>query len=474
MNRTWLISFAMLLTLQLSSQTAYRIDVTLKPFHSGYLYLAHHYGKKQILVDSAAIDNNSKAVFTGKTKLPGGIYMIAFPKKDGWFEIVIDKEQNFTIVGDSSDLLNKLVFTGSADNQLFKDYQKFTAKTGGEINGLQKSLAGAKTKQDSAEIQKAIQAGSKSLTAYRQQFIKDHPKHLLTSIFSVLNETQIPSSIKDSVAIYYYYRRHYWDGVNLTDARLIRTPVLQPKLDRYFDDVLPQEPDTLKEEAYDIILKARADKDMYQYFLSQLTDKYVNPRYMGQDAVFVYLFQKFYVTGEADEWMSEKYKKFIFDRGYSLMANILGDKAANIVMADTLDKPKPLYSVDAAYTLVCFWDPGCSHCQVEVPKLDSLYKAKWKSKGVIIYGVMTSGGKDAWLKYIHEHNLKDWVHVYQTEEMKSAENASGKPGYKQLFDVYQTPMLYLLDKDKRIVAKKLNYEQLNEFMDYKLTSARTN
>ena len=200
MNRTWLISFAMLLTLQLSSQTAYRIDVTLKPFHSGYLYLAHHYGKKQILVDSAAIDNNSKAVFTGKTKLPGGIYMIAFPKKDGWFEIVIDKEQNFSIVGDSSDLLNKLVFTGSADNQLFKDYQKFTAKTGGEINGLQKSLAGAKTKQDSAEIQKAIQAGSKSLTAYRQQFIKDHPKHLLTSIFSVLNETQIPSSIKDSVA----------------------------------------------------------------------------------------------------------------------------------------------------------------------------------------------------------------------------------------------------------------------------------
>jgi hypothetical protein len=145
----------MLLTLQLSSQTAYRIDVTLKPFRSGYLYLAHHYGKKQILVDSAAIDSNSKAVFTGKTKLPGGIYMIAFPKKDGWFEIVIDKEQNFSIVGDSSDLLNKLVFTGSADNQLFKDYQKFTVKTGSEINRLQKSLATAKTKQDSAEIQKS-------------------------------------------------------------------------------------------------------------------------------------------------------------------------------------------------------------------------------------------------------------------------------------------------------------------------------
>ena len=66
---------------------------------------------------------------------------------------------------------------------------------------------------------------------------------------------------------------------------------------------------------------------------------------------------------------------------------------------------------------------------------------------------MTYGGKDAWLKYIQEHNLKDWIHVYQTQAMKNAENTSGKPGFKQLYDVYQTPMLYLLDKDKRILRK---------------------
>ncbi len=474
MNRTWFLSFALLLSVQLSGQTGYQISVTLKPFHSGYLYLAHHYGTKQVLVDSAVINKDNKALFKGKEKLPGGIYLVAFPQKNGWFEIVIDKEQQFAILADSSDLLNKLSFTGSPDNQLFKDYQKFTAKTGTEINRLQKSLASAKNKQDSATIQNALMVSSKALRSYRTQFSKDHPKHLLTSIFTVLNEPQVPSSIKDSLGIYYYYRKHYWDGVDLTDSRLIRTPVLQTKLNRYFDDVLPQDPDSLKEEANDIILKSRSNKDMYRYLLSQLTEKYVNPKYMGQDAVFVYLFQKYYVTGEADSWMTEKYKKFIFDRGYSLMANTIGDRAADLNMVDTLDKPSRLYEINADYTVVCFWDPGCSHCQVEVPKLDSLYHGKWKSKGVKIYGVMTSGEKPAWIKYIHEHNLNDWVHVYQTEEMKTAETASGKPGYKQLFDVYQTPMLYLLDKEKRIIAKKLNYEQLNEFLDYKFKSASSN
>jgi hypothetical protein len=34
--------------------------------------------------------------------------------------------------------------------------------------------------------------------------------------------------------------------------------------------------------------------------------------------------------------------------------------------------------------------------------------------------------------------------------------------------VYQTPILYLLDKDKRIVAKKLTYEQVDEVLVMKM------
>src|SRR4030095_15946572 len=97
---------------------------------------------------------------------------------------------------------------------------------------------------------------------------------------------------------------------------------------------------------------------------------YVNPTYMGQDAVFVHLFQKYYATGQADYWMSEKYKKFIFDRGYSLMANVIGDKAANMELLDTTGKKVPLYTIQSPYTVVCFWDPTCGHCQVEIPKVD--------------------------------------------------------------------------------------------------------
>jgi hypothetical protein len=57
--------------------------------------------------------------------------------------------------------------------------------------------------------------------------------------------------------------------------------------------------------------------------------------------------------------------------------------------------------------------------------------------------------------------------------MKDAEIKASQPGFRQLYDVYQTPMLYLLDADKKILAKKLSYEQLNDFLDHKTKSSGT-
>ncbi|MEI9946935.1 MAG: hypothetical protein WDN26_22285 [Chitinophagaceae bacterium] len=45
---------------------------------------------------------------------------------------------------------------------------------------------------------------------------------------------------------------------------------------------------------------------------------------------------------------------------------------------------------------------------------------------------------------------------------------AGVPGYSQLYDVQTFPTMYLLDKNKRIVAKKLTWQQTDEIMDVKM------
>ena len=108
-----------------------------------------------------------------------------------------------------------------------------------------------------------------------------------------------------------------------------------------------------------------------------------------------------------------------------------------------------------------------------VPKVDSIFQAKWKKQGVQLYGVMVDGGKEAWMNYLHENKLKDWVHVYETAAQKDAVYAAGKPNFRQLYDVSQTPLLYLLDKDKRIIAKKLSYQQIDEIINLKSKTAKS-
>lgn len=461
-------------------QNGYTIRATIKPFRTGWLYLGYHFGKRQYLMDSARINSQGQAIFKGKERLFGGVYLIIYPRKNGWFEILIDKQQDFSVVTDSADVLSKSQFTNSPDNQVFNQYQRFAQAKGMAVSDLQKKLSSAPNAADSASINAEISAIGKEMQQYRENFIRKNPQSILSAFFRLLLEPDIPPTAKlpggryDSLLAYQYYKAHFWDGVSFSDERLVRTPLLEPKLNKYFDNVLVQNPDTLIREADRIITASSTNKETFKYYLATLTDKYVNPVYMGQDKVFVYLFQKYYLTGQADSWMNEKYKKFIFDRGYSLMANVIGEKAANLELIDSSGRAKPLYSVEANYTIVCFWDPTCSHCQEAVPKLDSLYEHKWKKQGVAIYGVLVDGGREQWLKYIYEHNLKDWIHVYQTQAMKDADYAANRPGFRQLYDVYQTPILYLLDKEKRIIAKKLSFSQLDDFLQVKTGNAKTN
>lgn len=460
------------------AQEAYQISVNIKPFNKGYLYLAHHYGNKQFLIDSARIEANGDALFTGKEKLMGGVYMIAYPEKNGWVECLLDKEQRFSLSTDTSDIIGTIQFNGSPDNELFAQYQKKSFQLGSEINNLQKLMAQA-SPDEAEKLRAKLQDKGGQVQQYREQIMREHPDHLLTAIFHVLKEPVVPPASAhpngryDSMYAYQYYKSHYWDNISMTDERLIRTPVFEGKFNRYYDQVLPQHPDSLIRAAGDMIDASRTNPEMFKYLLSNLTDKYVNPTYMGQDAVFVYLFEKYYLTGQADSWMNEKYKKFIFDRGYSLMANVLGKKGSNFDFVDTLGKKSSLYTVNAPYTVICFWDPTCGHCKDEVPRVDSIFQLKWKKQGVALVGMMTDGGKDAWLKFIREKNLKGWMHVHQTQEMKDADQAANRPGFRQLYDVYQTPLLYLLDKEKRIIAKKLTYTQLDELLQQKMkTPAR--
>jgi hypothetical protein len=70
-----------------------------------------------------------------------------------------------------------------------------------------------------------------------------------------------------------------------------------------------------------------------------------------------------------------------------------------------------------------------------------------------------------WKVFMKEKHLSpEWLQVYETVEARKADEKNGKPNYRQLYDFHLTPTMYLLDKDKKIIAKKLSLEQFDEII----------
>lgn len=458
------------------AQNGHKIQVTIRPFANKFVYLGYHFGNSKPISDSIKLDKNGTGFFTGKEKLKPGIYLLGYPDKKQYIELLIEKSQQFAVIADTANVISSMVVKNSPEGTVFQSYQKFMEKKAKEVMQLD-----AKARNTEPNVQTAINLERKKIndevTAYRNGIKTKHPGSLLSAIFDALKEPIVPDAKfhpggrYDSAYAWYFYKSHYWDGVSFSDERLLRTPVFEPRFDGYFKNIIYPTVDSIKTEADKILTIALKNREMFKFILSKLIDRYINPEFMGQDAVFVHLFEKYIAPGMAD-WLNDKQRKYVFDRAYSLMANLVGEKAAPLDLVDSSGNPVPLYNVKASYTVVCFWDATCGHCKEVVPRVDSIFKAKWKNQDVALYGVMTDGGKESWIKYINDNNLSGWIHAYQPDELKKADNDAGRPNFRQLYDIVTTPKLFLLDKDKRILAKQLTFDQLDDLLQRKISGSK--
>jgi thiol-disulfide isomerase/thioredoxin len=365
-------------------------------------------------------------------------------------------------------------FQNSPDNVLFSNYQQYMSAKGQKIAGLQQQIKTV-SKTDSVVLMAQLLKEDSAVAAYRENLILKNKGTILSSLLASMQEPILTGKLKnpitkeDSLAAYTYYKKHFWDDVYFWDGRLAYTPFFEDKVDKYFEQLVVPQPDSVIKELDFMLGPASVNEEMSRFLLIKFVNRYLNQKYMWEDRVFVHLFEK-YFSNKNYSWLNEQGKKIITDRAYSLMANIMGTPAAEIALPDTSGKTISMYEIEADYTVVAFWDPACGHCKEVLPKLDSFYQAKWKAAGLKMFAVAkeTDAPKKDWFSFIAEHHLQEWTHVYYSKEDDKTRIAANIPGYSQLYDIQSFPTLYLLDKDKRIIAKKLSYQQIDEVLQLKM------
>lgn len=460
-------SFTILLFISLfflknvSAQEGYQVKVKVAGVRDSMCYLANYFGDKQYLKDSCLADAQGSFVFKGKEKLGGGIYLVVIPGKR-YFEVLIDKEQNFSLETDTVDFVKHMKIKGSQENTVFYDYLKFIGEKSKAIEPLRAEYESVKSDPAKSEdVKKRMAVIDSSVITYKDAFMKNNPDFLLTKVFKVTEEVKMPEIPKkadgslDSLFMYNYYKAHFFDNIDLKDDRLLRTPVFHPKLEQYFKKLTLQMPDSINKEADQIIAQLNPGSEMFKYVVWWVTNTYETSNIMGMDAVFVHMVEKYY-TKEKAFWVDDAQLYKIQDRARVLKPILVGTKVKNIVLNDSLGRPHSLYDVKSKYTILYFWDPDCGHCQKITPKLKESYD-KIKSKGVQVFAVCTEVEIDKWKKFIREKDL-NWINVADPELHNN---------FRHDFDITTTPQIFLLDENKNIIAKKIEVDTMNDILEKK-------
>ncbi|WP_428665000.1 thioredoxin-like domain-containing protein [Runella sp.] len=443
------------------AQTGYTIKGTIKGLPPQPFTLAHYFGSSQYIVkDTAVADNSGSLTFTGDKHLPEGVYMLLSPTKRRIAEFIIGKEQHFTFSSDTVNVIANMKIEGSSDNELYYKFQQQIAGYNGEISIL---TAQMKMRQD-LMTQTKINNLRRQIFTYYRTFAQENANTLPGKIMKANLDIELPAAPKrpdgrvDSAWLFQYYKTHFWDNFDFSDDRLVRTSTLQRKLDRYIQEVTFQDPDSLIQSSDFVIEKALkgGNKEMQSYCIWYLTNKAENPAIIGGEQVFVHLAEKYYIGGIMPSTDSSTVQN-IRQKVNTLKPLLVGKTMPALSLTDTTGKMRSLADLNANYTIVMFYDPDCSHCRQSTPVLKEFYEKNKKTLGLQILAASVARAPEQWKKYISDFGVQEWIHGY---------DYSFRIDFRKDFDVVNTPMIYVLDRDKKIIARRIPAEQLDGFMDY--------
>ena len=476
------------------SAQGYDIRINFKDCKDTMVYLVKYRFDQLLIADTCKDIKNGQIQFKGKEDLEKGVYALISEGKSMYFDIFVNESQKFTVNTNAEDIVGSLKSPNSKENQLFFDYIQYITAKNVDFNKVREQTKG-KSKEDSTKI---MAAKIKELNADVKKFEADFmDKAKGTFVYDMLNlktekePKDVPKASNgrpDSVYTYYYYKSHFFDGVNFKDERIIRTPFFDDRIKRYFDNVILLHPDTVIQEIDRLLAKCDEGNLIYNLLVAHFTYKYEQSKIMGFDKVFVHIADKYIIPGKAKEIYTDETVGKIKER-VDIMRNLLLEtKVKELYMIDTtygkqvrkmgfdtatssksitdlyyknIEKLTPmfktLYQVNAKYTVLVFWAADCGHCQTEIPKLhEDLKKLKGKVD-VKVFAVQTKDDLfETWRKFIIEKKLTDFIHVFDPIHLNNL---------KESFDIYSTPVIYVLDKEKKIKAKRLGAEQVVEIIN---------
>ncbi len=467
----------------LPASSQYNISLTIPGLSNDSLLFGHYFSETVILKDTFFTDVAGKSVIQGKKSLPHGMYTIILPGQKR-FDLILGEDQQFDVAADTLDFVKHTRIKGSDENRVFYEYLGFLDSKRKDADKLQKRIMNSISSVDSTAAREEMTKLNSGVKDYISEIISKNKNLFISKFLLAMKEIEVPEAPRDndgnmidSSFQVKYYKYHYWDYFDASDVRLLRTPLYEKKLTSYLDHWVYPDPDSIFGEVDWLIKESRSDTLLFKYMLTTLFNYYAKSKYVGMDAVYAYIGEKYFIP-EAT-WSEKEFIEKLKERIEKINPLTIGKVAPDMrlvrlsddhfkaALKDSALKSNPyegtffnLSDIDASFTILYFWEADCGHCKKTIPVLLDLFE-KLKDKGVQVISINMLGGiegKKKWVEFINEHHLYGWINAWNPYDF----------AYREAYDVNSSNILYLLDGQKRILAKLISPEQAEQIINNEL------
>ncbi|MDR2948113.1 MAG: TlpA family protein disulfide reductase [Prevotella sp.] len=443
------------------TDNGFNLEVTYPGQEGKKIYFGQYWRGSTYARDSVKVSASGKAVFSSKEKYPEGQYFI-YIAPDLRTDLLIGNEQSKIQININSQDYLKSSVSGSNDTRLLWSYMNKVNENERIIEALNDQLADPKTSsQKKASLQKEIAKEEELAEAYIESLLKENKTSWFTTFLKGMTSVNLPypnpKTEKEFTDNKNFGKAHYFDNINLTDPRLWRTNYMTSYIDTYMRQWVEPIPDSLAIAASKLVAKTKSNEACFKEMLSYMVNMSTTSDRMGDENIWAKLCEE-YIFDKKLKWIDSIQMSGLQYMYEHIKNNRIGMRARNIKLTSMDGKTIETNDIQAEYLMIYFYGHDCHYCLEETPRIYNDIYLKYKDKGLQVVAIDIKGSdKKEWEKFVKDNKMTGWI---------NAADPNNKSQYWMNYDTSYIPSVFVLDKNKKIIAKKIDSEALKHVFDH--------
>jgi len=442
----------LLLSVSLVRGQPYVVKGTLAHADKGKIYLAAFYGDRFSVVDSMETETGSFYFMLTEQHKPG-VYRIIFNdlyegirSENLFIEFIFNREDVDIFTGDGEGGLVPY-FAGSVENTVYHEFADYEIRYEERILELYRTLDPPEPFNPlyEASVQE-YEALQRERTRFIDSMAAVYPGLYVTRIMNAFRSPFLPGHMSHRERID-TLKTCFFNHAAIEDPLLLHAPVYSFKLLDYLslwrNDTLSgeQQQEAFTEAVDRVMVNVSPDPALRSFVVEYLLEGF---EMLGMERVQVHLADHY-----LDETCESDIAEMVRERmeGYRNMAE--GKTAPDFVIRDVRGENHQLSLMEHPFVVVMFWSTTCEHCRDLLPRLHEWYLEE-NHIGLEFVTISIDTSHAQFEAYIRSLEPR-WITAHEPLGWEGT-----VPG---MYHIYATPSIFLLDRNRVILAKPVTYRQ---------------